>query len=390
MASFQAADSRRTVRSIQVLRAVAAIVVVYYHAVDAGGIFGLPSTGAWGVDVFFVISGFIIGTVTGRGTHGFFRRRVLRVVPLYWIATFCWIAALIAIPTRVVSTQVDLPGVLKSLFFVPYLMPRREGPIFYLGWTLNYEMFFYAVVAVLLILLRNSRRALVCTAILLTALVVSGIWFPSSNFTLLFYQGPLLLEFIAGLLIAFAFTRFSVAGGMSLIGDPLRASGRAAHRTVYVGASLLAAVALVTLVAQDLLWGPRFDEMRVVAYGIPACALVIAGLLLEPLIRDGRLTRGLLVVGDSSYALYLFHQFVLLGVSQLLLRDLITTASVPLRVVMLLATMAVAVAAGILIDRWIDRPLRRSLSRLVLPRRESDEDARQMASAQPDVVNSRQ
>lgn len=360
---------RPTLRGVQFLRALAAVAVVYYHAVDAGGIFGLPSTGSWGVDVFFVISGFIIGTITVKNSSHFFRRRVFRVVPLYWIATFAWIAAMMLMPGRVHSTQVDLPGLLKSLFFIPYQMPLRDGPILQLGWTLNYEMFFYTVVAIMLLLLRrNARRALVGTIIVIGAFAASGFLFPSSSYLLSFYQNPLLLEFLVGVLLAFLYRRWLRPRGGMLGADPLAQRGSAAHTALNAIAGLLAIAALVWLVVHDVQFGPRYDEFRALAYGVPSVVLVAVALVLEPLIRDGRLTRALLAAGDGSYAIYLFHQFVLVAISQVLLGSVIASAGVPLRIALLLVTILAVILVSIGVDRWIDRPIQRLLKH-ALPRR---------------------
>lgn len=349
---------RRTVRSIQFLRAFAALAVVYYHAVDAGGVFALPSTGAWGVDVFFVISGFIIGTVTVQNSAHFFRRRVFRVVPLYWIATFAWAGAVLLMPWRANSTEVDLPGLLKSLFFVPYEMPLRDGPILQLGWTLNYEMFFYLVVAAMLWTLRDARRALWATTLLLCAFVATGLLWPATDPALAFYQSTLLFEFLSGVLLSFAYRRFA-EGDLPRLAPAARAIASAVG-----GAALL--LALVVLVLQDLGTIPRLGELRAVSYGVPAFVLVAASLLLEPLIRDGRLTRALLEIGDASYAVYLFHPFVTVVLSQLVLGGVIAAAGVPLRIVLLLVTVGAVILSSIAINRWVDRPIQRGLKRRFL------------------------
>lgn len=354
-------NPRPTVRSIQFLRALAALGVVYYHAVDAGGVFALPSTGAWGVDVFFVISGFIIGMVTVQNSTRFFRRRVFRVVPLYWIATLAWAAAVLLMPWRSNSTEVDLPGLLKSLLFVPYQMPLRDGPILQLGWTLNYEMFFYVVVAAMLWVLRDSRRALRAALLLLGAFVITGFLWPAVDPSLAFYQSTLLLEFLAGVLISFGYRRFAPR------------LERAPSAVIYAIAGIALVAALTALVLQDLRVIPRFGELRAVYYGAAAVVTVAAALCLEPLIRDGRLTRGLLEIGDASYAMYLFHPFVTVLLSQVILGGVIAAAGVPLRIVLLIGTLGVVVLSSIAIDRWVDRPIQRRLRRGLLQTKRQDE-----------------
>ena len=357
------AKPRRTLRSIQFLRALAALGVVYYHAVDAGGNFALPSTGAWGVDVFFVISGFIIGTVTVQNRSRFLRRRIFRVVPLYWIATVGWAAAVLLFPWRANSTEVTLPGLVKSLLFIPYQMPQRDGPILQLGWTLEYEMFFYLVVAVLLWLLRDARKALIAAIVLLGLVVASGFLVPAAGFIGAFYQSTLLLEFLAGVLLSFAYRRIAPDPDA-----PPPPGARGARAAVYAASGALLVAALVVLVLQDLSLMPLIGEDRALSYGVPAVAVVAAALGLEPLIRDGRATRAVLRIGDASYAMYLFHPFVAVLLSQVILGGVIAAAGVPLRIALLLVTLAAVILVSIGIDRLVDAPIQRGLKRAFLRR----------------------
>ncbi|MCR5875270.1 acyltransferase [Phenylobacterium sp. J426] len=136
-------------RSIQYLRGIAAFAVLVFHAAErAGGHFGV---GAAGVDVFFVISGFIMWVVTCRKTPSpgdFLMRRVQRIVPLYWAATLLVVGVALAIPGSFPNLQVSFEALLKSLFFVPYHdAGGLIAPLIVPGWTLNYEMFFYLLFA---------------------------------------------------------------------------------------------------------------------------------------------------------------------------------------------------------------------------------------------------
>ena len=136
--------------NIQLLRAAAVYAVVIHHADDpvtdyTGYDFGSVSTSS-GVDVFFVISGFVMVYTTYKRTKNpfeFWRDRAIRIVPMYWIATLCMIS-LYMIGFRPAELHAyELQDVISSLFFIPDV--RADGiekPIIPLGWTLNYEMFF--------------------------------------------------------------------------------------------------------------------------------------------------------------------------------------------------------------------------------------------------------
>lgn len=89
--------------SIQLLRAIAATAVVVYHI-------PLFREGAWGVDIFFVISGFIMALVTERSTRHFFAKRVIRVVPLYWLGTFGVFGVACCCPTCWTTPRPMSPG----------------------------------------------------------------------------------------------------------------------------------------------------------------------------------------------------------------------------------------------------------------------------------------
>ncbi|HUH52727.1 MAG TPA: acyltransferase [Microbacteriaceae bacterium] len=346
------ANRSKTIRSIQVLRAVGASVVVYYHSVDAGGKFNLPSTGAWGVDLFFVISGFVIGMIAVRNTKMFFLRRVFRVVPLYFIATFAWATAVLLLPARADSTEVTYLGLIKSLLFIPYQMPKRDGPILQLGWTLNYEMFFYLLVALALLLMRKSNKTLVLVFVLLATIVASGYLWPSSNYIIATYQSPILLEFLAGVLISVLYLR-----GVF----PQRVSGRLTSFFIVSVSLILAIVSFWLLIAQDTAALSLIASHRAFYYGVPAVALVISALMIEPFMRDGVITKILLELGEASYAMYLFHPFVAVFLSEIVLARFIETSNVPFRIMLFLFVYTSVALVSVVINRWLDQPMQNAL-----------------------------
>ena len=150
---------------VQVLRAAAALSVAMLHAQhDAatlaertGQVFAPIAAFPWeaGVDVFFVISGFIMVHASTRlfgaegGARAFLARRIARIVPIYWAVTTLYLAVALAVPDLLNRELLGWPLVVASYLFIP--MARPDGlvqPLYGLGWTLNYEMFFYALFAV--------------------------------------------------------------------------------------------------------------------------------------------------------------------------------------------------------------------------------------------------
>jgi peptidoglycan/LPS O-acetylase OafA/YrhL len=122
---------------IQVLRFLAAFSVMMVHLPVIG--FGI-----WGVDIFFVISGFIMMYVTENNQKNFLVKRIIRIVPLYWILTLGVFSIAIFYPDLLNNTTANFEHLIKSLFFIPF---DKNGsghfPILFLGWTLNFEVIFY-------------------------------------------------------------------------------------------------------------------------------------------------------------------------------------------------------------------------------------------------------
>ncbi|OTA19619.1 acyltransferase [Xenorhabdus beddingii] len=122
---------------IEIMRFIAASAVVCVH---------IPTIeiGHWGVDVFFIISGFVMMASTKNSGENFFIKRIIRVAPIYWLFTLgVFMIALIA-PKLLNNTTPDFINLFKSILFIPF---DKNGighfPILFVGWTLNYEMFFY-------------------------------------------------------------------------------------------------------------------------------------------------------------------------------------------------------------------------------------------------------
>ena len=156
-----------TIISIQILRALAALLVVFHHAryqirdFEAFFYGGIWQSGQAGVDIFFVISGFIMWVTThDRRTTPlqFLTNRIVRIVPLYWLLTLTVAAACLIAPSLFRGVVLAPEHVVKSLFFIPDFypgMPTHIWPLLLPGWTLNYEMIFYVVFAVALLLPRH-------------------------------------------------------------------------------------------------------------------------------------------------------------------------------------------------------------------------------------------
>ncbi|MDB5461273.1 MAG: acyltransferase [Caulobacteraceae bacterium] len=286
---------RAALWNIQALRALAALMVVFVHiqalAVMAGLSAGVFEFGNAGVDIFFVISGFIMVFTTARrpmGSIAFLLARLQRIAPLYWSITLAVFAVAILAPQLLQTTRPDSQHLLASLLFLPF--QRTDGstrPVVFVGWTLNYEMAFYVLFAMGLMLRRRAMGVLLAFGALL-ALVVWGQWARPTSAAGAFYSTPMILEFGLGMLLGLAWPRMTFSRSAAML---LGLAGAGAFLFI------LAAPALFPN-------GERF-----LSFGLPAFLILTAALALEqagfslawPWVRR---------LGNASYAIYLSHFFV--------------------------------------------------------------------------------
>lgn len=345
--------------SIQVLRALAAIMVTVAHASEEAKYFyGFTP---WietdpfgkGVDLFFIISGFIIYYSSvklfdlPRPHVQFIKNRLIRVVPIYYIFTTLMIMVIIFAPGGVKEAKFDVYQFISSYLFFPYeRYDGRISPILSLGWTLNYEMFFYAMFS--LCLMVSRAHVALCTIILLFVLSVLGALGVGAEFAAIrFWTNSIILEFAMGILIALAYARWGKAFALST--------------------GLAVAVALVGLLALYYLNMPHkpFALPRFVSAGIPSAITVAALVLLLPAAVERRLPRFMVALGDSSYSLYLSHRFVQRPIQILLTKSGIFGPGTVGGVYVVMAVIA-AIGVGHLVYLLIERPLlhwMRSMSR---------------------------
>lgn len=337
----------REIGNLQILRGLAALAVVAFHAQQEltwrHAPLPLPDllAGAAGVDVFFAISGFIIvfasADLFGRpaAVAPFVWRRVARIVPLYWAASvacalYTWRCQLLPLDLHAIERWLA-----RSLLFVPG--PSNE-PILSTGWTLNYEMFFYVAFAAVLPFRRRAACAALAAALAGYALAGALGALPASASAL---ASPLLLEFIAGMALA-----------------ELRLSG---HRLPRRAATLLVWLGVAGIVAASGVDRPSWWAWRGLVWGVPAAAIVAGGALArEAPARFGAGRRALERLGDASFSIYIVHYTLFAALSRFALplfpQGRIGAAAY------FGALMVAAVAAGWAVHRSVERPLYRAMA----------------------------
>lgn len=314
----------RTWVSIQHMRAMAALAVVLFHASQYARIDF--SIGAAGVDVFFVISGFVMWTVTGgRQTRpvNFVRRRIIRVAPLYWLVTLGIVAGALVWPPAFPEVDPDPLHILLSLTFIQHMNPEGQPfPVLPPGWSLNYEAVFYLVFAACLIL--PERRRLFALSLALAVLSLSGFVWPAGYVMLL---NPMFLQFLAGAWIG------------KLAQDHLLPDRTMGWTMLGLGQALFVA-----------LWLSKIDPdlWRPMIWGVPA-VLVVAGVVTVEADGGWPRWRWLGLLGDASYSLYLTHT-VAIGLLSLGLSAWNEWVFIPVAVTL-------ALAVGLLAHLFVEKPM---------------------------------
>ncbi len=318
-----------TYPGVQYARAAAALGVLAFHAAQRAGVDF--AAGARGVDLFFVISGFIMWTISARRRRSpseFLRARIERIVPLYWLATLFMVAAAFAGLFPTLRQELSWSHVLQSLFFIPHFAPGsgQIWPVLVPGWTLVFEMIFYLVFAAGLALAPRVRLVLLTG--LFIGLVVAGSVLRPKDAIALTVTNPLVLEFVAGVWLA------------------VLLRGR---RVLCPAFALWAAASGAAVLLIVPFWGGLAERLACLA----GAALCIAGVVSLDLRGATPILKLPKFLGDASYSTYLWH-----GVAVSVAGVFGARLSLPPWAVVLLAVLG-GLIAGAVSYLLIERPLGR-------------------------------
>lgn len=334
---------------IQTLRGIAAILVVMEHI-------RFLACGAFGVDIFFCISGFMIMLTTKQSTNCFFRKRLLRILPFYYLMTLGSFGLMVLFPSMFEQTKVSLERLVKSLLFIPFDIGNGIlQPLLRIGWTINCEMFFYLLFWIAFHI-NHRYRGLLCTIFLLlcTALgaIVSGgctLTGESASVSSLmapvfFYGSPVMLEFALGILCYYL---------MQTLYEKLPASRSLGSAVLFLSLALLGILIYSTKHINIL--GYR----RLLYWGIPAMLIVLGFCLAGLLLPMPRLTNWL---GKISFSLYLIHYYPIMFLDRKIFDfSTLRPASLMGAVLGMLLVILLAAFAWYLIEKKLTGWLRKKL-----------------------------
>jgi exopolysaccharide production protein ExoZ len=335
------------ISNLQVLRGLAALAVVFYHT--AFVIPGLQHTDFQAVCVFFVISGFIMTCITRETAKAFLAHRLIRIVPLYWIATIFYVtwtrggfSSVLGDPSMIyrgpghffTTNEASLIfETAQSLLFVPRFDDAGAVvfPVLGVGWTLNLEMYFYVLFSVALLISRRFAPLLVA-ATLWTVNKYSGQI--GCNAYCSFYAHGYVTFFTYGIAVFYAWRMLA----------PLLVRGAARYFTIAGSIGIIGCFAYLTTLG--------FDGHLTDYHMAAPPALVLALLLLHSAgVRCD--WRPAVALGAASYALYLTHFIVI----ETLHPAFDYSTSIPGMAI----ALVLSVAFALFVHREIEQPLLRLL-----------------------------
>jgi exopolysaccharide production protein ExoZ len=286
---------------LQILRAVAVFLVAWLHggqSLDGWRVTELPHFGAFGIDIFFVISGFIMSSVILRtrsapgGAWAFLKRRLIRIFPIYWV--FAMLLSIRLIHGHGFFSQNYFP----SFLLLPGLYPRYPL-ILGFSWTMIFEMFFYYMLAA--ILLVTVKWAVPLSIALFGAMVLLGKTAGVSNPTWITFTSPILLEFVFGSIVAIFFIRF---GQRRRLGIAMLLFGVAVSLYMRAHPQQGGAAGI------DMVLSSAGAIRRVLTWGIGA-VLIVSGVVFWSPTTQNLPAKVAVALGNASYSAYLASQILI-------------------------------------------------------------------------------
>ncbi|WP_195909448.1 acyltransferase family protein [Rhizobium tubonense] len=308
-------QSAHNLSSLQAARCFACLLVVFHHTIR---LFTANAPADWtrpllfdfpalyerlavGVDIFFVISGFIMTYVAAPYIDGrkplsdFLLKRALRIYPSYLLVTVALVIPLVAVYVITGHLSFDLSW--ERLFTSATLIPDfnklgQVQPILGVGWTLSFEVYFYIVFAASIALFRG--RFLVPMALVIVSIIALSRLLDLPGAVSQFLQNSIAIEFIFGCIIA----RYFVSGSIIF------------HKSLLI---------LICLLGFSLfIFESASDDNRFIVWGAPS-ALFVGGMISFEFNKVIRWSAPIVFLGDASYSIYLVHvPFIYFGCTKLI------------------------------------------------------------------------
>ena len=342
-------NGKPTIFGVQALRFIAAAMVVVTHALNREIVVyrppPMPRQG-WmesGVDIFFVISGFIMVYILKPDSRplAFWLQRFTRIAPLYWVATIIAFFGGLVLPEWFLG-HYDFGFAVQSLLFMPLAKDAGTHPLISPGWTLIYEFAFYTLLSLCLAVRRPPFATAAVAIILVTS---AGPLLRDTVPWLGWYSDQaLMVEFLFGMAAAVLVREHAFRPWQGLV------------------------VAAAGLVLISFLWDSKLDWPRGIKIGLPAFLTVMGFLISEPIWQRYNPMQQFARLGDASYSIYIVHFFFISAIATLFQKSQWTRDTFgPYGFTALM--VVVGLGSGVLAHLYIEKPLLR-IVRGWLPRRQ--------------------
>lgn len=300
------ASMPRMFMSVQYVRGLCAAAIVFWHGLSqlqtTQPHLRYPTWGGIAVDIFFVISGFVMWHMTMANPVSFgeyWRKRFARAIPFYWFMTTIVVAVMLIAPQLLSTSRFDLTHVVASYLFIPWQHPVLHGefaPVIIPGWTLLYEIAFYSVLGFGLFVPLKWRAG----AVIGTIMAVASLPFfvHTSSLLFYFYTQPLIADFASGILIGW------------MLWNGYR------FPTWICQAAIVLSLIIVVLLPPGshfvpVIGGYDFMLTRVAQYFVPAFLIVAGAVFYDCERPEAKKWKLLSLIGDAAYSIYIVHSMVL-------------------------------------------------------------------------------
>lgn len=287
--------SNKYIEIIQVFRAMAAIGIMLLHAE-----YGLYKSCGWGVNFFFILSGYTWMLSTSKNSHGggYWKRKLCRFVPIYYCMTLVEIVGYMLFPDGFRSVIVNPETVIKSLLFIPcYAGNGNIRPVYGLGWTLNLELYFYLIAFIAMKTSYKHRKVIISVILLVLFSLGKVLQFQSA--ILRFWTSQYLLCFVVGIWIYELSVKFA--------------------KTHVIFNDKITLALIIGILGILFFNGYIFGiENRFWVELFLNSVLLIVGLTAY---RERNCNKLLVILGNMSYSIYMTHFFVIGFLCRVVMKD---------------------------------------------------------------------
>jgi len=334
---------KNKIYNIQALRGIAVLFVVLYHIIAIETkynpsyivMFDFFKIGNIGVDIFFIISGFIMVTVTKNyfkdrnKFYKFMYLRFTRIYPLYWFYTILLLPILFVKPEWINSSQDGNVNILSSIL----LFPTETLPLIMVGWSLIHEIYFYIIFGLFLLLIDRSKL-IKYVFIWLLIIIISNIFSDYSSPLIKLIINPLTVEFMAGVLLGIYY---------------LNNSHNIRFSKVLLFISFLSLLFISYLHESIEIQGWN----RIIIFGMPSFLIILFSIEVE---KQGFIfNKYLILIGDASYSIYLSHLLTLNVVAKVF--NIFLYENYIFELFMIIAMITIALAWGLISYKYIETPI---------------------------------